>query len=413
MNLFEPRTFSTDWEIVVMDKLERAVTSEKLIGFASTLRSELNLPIQTDWNSLEFALGINTSFAQIWERTLRTTERAGQLLREYGLELCPGGAHPLEPMYNSAHIHVGTVLDETRAIHLENQLIGCLPAFAALAANSALAHGQIGEFKSYRVQQQAYGCTRPASLRDPRLGQRIWGLDANTKLYSAPTLEIRIPDGASSRRFLAELATFVAAYVHYEGTQIREEMPTEASYRDYLLNRWSAAKFGLQATFTQGERTIPAADMLDGMLDACQQELAQLGVTRGDLTVIEAMLKKRVCQADMTIELAERYRDPYCLASVYAKLGRHWELFEEYLQRAPVLEPLPAPDEAMIMAELLAQIGEGTQYYASREGMYFPPPMADAMVERLIAGGYIRREISERGGVMLHRNEVRVQEAQS
>jgi hypothetical protein len=152
-----------------------------------------------------------------------------------------------------------------------------------------------------------------------------------------------------------------------------------------------------------GEQAIPVAEELDGMLDACRQELAQLGVTRSELWVIEAMLNKRTCQADCALELAERYVEPYCLASAYAKLARHWEWFEEYLERAPVLEPLPAPDEQTIMAELLAQIGEGTHYYASRESLYFPPPLADAMIERMIDAGYIRREISERGGVLLHR----------
>lgn len=405
MNLFEPRTFSTDWEIVVMDKLERAVKADKLIGLADVLRSELELPIQYDYDSLEFAMGINSSFAQIWERVQRATDRAGQLLREYGLELCPGGAHPLEPMFNSAHVHVGTVLDETQAIYLENQLISCLPAFAALAANSPFSHGQRGEYKSYRVRQTAYGCTRPAPLRDPWQTQQLWGTDASAKLYSRPTLEIRIPDCASSRRFLAELATFVAAYVHCQGTRIREERPSKADYRDYLVNRWSAAKHGMQATFKHGTGIITAAEMLDGMLDECKAELAQLGVTRSELTVIGAMLKKRCCQADMILELSERYPDPYCLASVYAKLGRHWELFEEYLERAPALNPLPAPDETTIMMAHLAQIGEGTLFYESRESMYFPPPMADEMIERMIDGGYIRREVTERAGVLLHRKE--------
>ncbi len=404
MNLFEPRTFSTDWEIVVMDKLERVVKADKLVGFADMLRAELDLPIQIDYHSLEFAMGINTSFAQMWERVQRATDRAGQLLREYGLELCPGGAHPKEPSFNSAHVHVGTVLDETQAIYLENQLTCYVPAFAALAANSPFSHGQRGEYKSYRVRQTAYGCTRPAPLRDPWHTQQMWGTDASAKLYSRPTLEIRIPDCATSRRFLAELATFVAAYVHYQGTRLREEMPSKADYRDYLVNRWSAAKHGLQATFHHDTGIITAVEMLDGMLDACHEELAQLGVRRAELVVIEAMLKKRVCQADMALELSARYPDPYCLASVYAKLGRHWEMFAEYLERTPALAPLPAPDAEAIMQEHLAQIGEGTHYYESRESMFFPPPMADAMIENMIEGGYIRREVSERAGVMLHRN---------
>jgi hypothetical protein len=66
MNLFDPRTFSTDWEVMVVDKLERCVESEKLMGFAGILNREFDLPIHDDWNTLEFALGINSSFDQLW-----------------------------------------------------------------------------------------------------------------------------------------------------------------------------------------------------------------------------------------------------------------------------------------------------------------------------------------------------------
>ena len=40
------------------------------------------------------------------------------------------------------------------------------------------------------------------------------------------------------------------------------------------------------------------------------------------------MLAKRVNQADYMLDLAKRYRT-YCLASVAAKLLRHWEVFDE------------------------------------------------------------------------------------
>ncbi len=41
------------------------------MGFAGVLGRELDLPIKTDWNTLECALGINASFAQIWDRSRR------------------------------------------------------------------------------------------------------------------------------------------------------------------------------------------------------------------------------------------------------------------------------------------------------------------------------------------------------
>ena len=53
MDLFQPRTFSTDWEVMVVDKLERCVSDNKLMAFAGYLRGELDLPVQTDWNTLD------------------------------------------------------------------------------------------------------------------------------------------------------------------------------------------------------------------------------------------------------------------------------------------------------------------------------------------------------------------------
>ena len=67
MNVFNPRTFSTDWEVMVIDKLERCVSEEKLAAFAGVLQRDLDLPITTDWETLEFPLGINTSFDQLWD----------------------------------------------------------------------------------------------------------------------------------------------------------------------------------------------------------------------------------------------------------------------------------------------------------------------------------------------------------
>ncbi len=188
MSLFDPKTFSTDWEIMVIDRLERCVETEALMAFAGQLRSEFDLPIQIDWNTLEFAVGINTEFDQFLKRVRLVTDRAAQLLNEYNLALFPAGSHPVEPMYNASHIHVGTLHDETRGIFLESRLMKYAPVFGAIAANSPYAHGFAGEFKSYRIRHNAHGCTRPPSARDPRFSQLICGGDASPKVFSAPTL---------------------------------------------------------------------------------------------------------------------------------------------------------------------------------------------------------------------------------
>jgi gamma-glutamyl:cysteine ligase YbdK (ATP-grasp superfamily) len=403
MSLFNPRTLSTDWEVMVVDKLERCVDSEKLMAFAGVLRTACDLPVQIDWNCLEFAMGINHSFGQLWERIRRVTDRASQLVREFDLELFPAGAHPVEEMFFASHVHVGTIHDESAGIHLENQLMKYAPAFGALAANSPVSHDRRGDFKSYRIRHHAHGCTRPIFVRDPKLAQRTWGSDAGPKLYGAPTLEVRIIDCASSRRFLAELATFIAAFLHHRGTRVEERPLSPREYRDCMTNRWAAARFGMQARFRWDGAARPVAEVLDEMLDECAEALAALGVRRDDLYLVNAMIEKRVCQADFVLDLAIRYPDPYCLASVHAKLARHWDVFEGYLEAAPVLDPAPALDDEEILAEHLSLIGEGTHFYRSREAMNYPPPVADALVERMVQRGAIRREVTENRGTVLSR----------
>jgi gamma-glutamyl:cysteine ligase YbdK (ATP-grasp superfamily) len=372
-----------------------------LEAFAGVLRTEFDVPINTDWNALEFAVGINRSLEEIWGRIRRLTDRAGQLVAEFDLSLFPAGAHPMEGVFFGSHVHVGTLADEAAGIHLENHMVRYVPCFAALAANTPYAMRQRGEYKSYRIRRRAHGCIQPPSVRDPRMAQPTWGTDAGPKLYGAPTYEVRIMDCASSRRLLAEMATFVAAFTHHQGTL--EDVPlTPEEYRDAMTNRWTAARDGMQATFHWNGALRPVADILGEMLDDAVDALAALEATRADLGLIEVMLGKRTCQADYARTLADRYPDPYLLASAYAKLMRHWDVFDEYLlERAPTLDPIPAPDVRAVADAHLSLIGEGTHFYRSREAMSYPPTVADDLIADLIARGeLIREELPHQGTVL-------------
>jgi len=163
MDLFQPRTLSTDWEVTVVDKLERCVNEDKLRGFAGLLRRECNVPVQIDWNALEFALGINRSFDQLWERIRTVTDRATQALREYDLDLFPAGAHPVEEMFDGAHVHVGTLHDEGAGMHLENhaevrsRVRGARSEFAGFARPPGRVQELPGERPGVRLHGTSYG----------------------------------------------------------------------------------------------------------------------------------------------------------------------------------------------------------------------------------------------------------------
>jgi gamma-glutamyl:cysteine ligase YbdK (ATP-grasp superfamily) len=415
MSLFDPRTFSTDWEVFLLDKLERRVSEDKLAAFAGYLTRVCDLPVQTDWDALEFAMGINTSFAQLWGRLQQVTDRAAQLAGEFDLDLFPTGAHPTDWLLNASHIHIGTIHDETGGVGVQTRLLKYTPVFAAIASNSPVSNHYRTGFKSQRVRRRANWCSRPDTVRDPKYFQYHWGTDACQQLPGKPTLEIRVTDCASSRRFLAELATFVAAYVHHQGRRAESYCPSPQEYRDCLTNRWSASRHGLQATFLwdggagsgPGGRPIgsarPVAEIADEMLDDCREELAALGVSRSDLGILNTMLAKRTCQSDWVLTVHERYEDPYLFASAYAKLLRHWEIFEEWLESAPALEPAPAPDAEAILTAHRDAIGEGTYFWRTRELMGYPPPAADALLEQMIERGEIRREVTTNRGTVLHR----------
>jgi hypothetical protein len=235
------------------------------------------------------------------------------------------------------------------------------------------------------------------------LAQNTWGTDVLSKIYGHPTVEIRITDCASSRRLLAEMAVFVAAYTHLCGKRVSDDKPTSDDYRDALVNRWSAAKYGLQASFRWNGAIVPVVDIIHEMINECNDELNDLGMRAEDFMLLNVMLEKRVCQADFVLELAKRYPDIYMFTSVYSKLIRNWDIFDEYLATAEVLEPVPSPDDEAIYNEHLSYIGENTHFYKTREAMWYPADLADDIIERMLHEGHIKREFTESSGMLLSR----------
>jgi hypothetical protein len=158
-----------------------------------------------------------------------------------------------------------------------------------------------------------------------------------------------------------------------------------------------AAKYGLQASFLWAGVERPVVDIIDELLDQAQEGLATLGATRNDLPLLQTMLQRRRCQADFVLDLAQRYSDPYRLASAHAKLVRDWEVFDNYVVSAPPLDPVPVPSEAEVREEHLARIGEGTHFYELRDAMYYPPTLVEQMIDDFIENGLIHADATPRG----------------
>jgi hypothetical protein len=222
-------------------------------------------------------------------------------------------------------------------------------------------------------------------------------------MFCQPTLEVRIVDCASSRQFLAEMGTFVAAFVHHQGYHTESKPISREDYRQALTNRWAASRYGMQATFAWEDAYRPVTDVLDEMLDDCADALVQLGATRRDLSLINEMIRKRICQADLGIDIGQRYDNPHLLASAQAKVMRHWEAFDEYLATARPLEPEPQPDENVILEAHLGNIGEGTFRSRVHDTMYYPAAMTDEIIDTMVSRGLVRKEVTTTRGTLLHR----------
>ena len=126
--------------------------------------------------------------------------------------------------------------------------------------------------------------------------------------------------------------------------------------------------------------------------------------SRKDLTLLETMIEKRRCQADLVLDLGERYPDPYCLASVHSKLVRDWEVFDNYVASSAPLDPVPAPNRETIRNEHLSAVGEGNHFYNLRNAMYYPPAQVDAMIESMARDELVHIENTCRG-MLLSRRE--------
>ena len=404
MTTFSPRTFSAEWEIMLLDRLERLAGWEVCDVMASSVRDEFGLPVSHEGGDrLEFRFGVNRCLDEMWQRVHRVTDRAREIAANWDLDLLLVGVHPLVFQINGTHVHVGTVNEEAPALEVKHRALRYMPAFGALAANSPICAARAGTRKSHRLV--GFDAGPPMTVRDIYLSQPTWEEEAAPRLTAAPTVEVRVMDTATSRRLFAEIAVFVAAFVHYCAESEGHYECTPDEYRDALTNHWAAARDGMQATFHWDGKLRPVAHVLEEMLDESRDALAKLGAVPSDLRLVKTCIAKRVCQADAFLGLIERYHDPFTLASAYAKLCRSWEYVDEFLEQSPAIEPRPAPDRRTVLDEHLAFIGEGTTLSEVRNAMHYPEPHVREIVQELEDEGTIRQEFTVESGLLLHRKD--------
>lgn len=409
MKIFNPPTFSIDWEVMVIDDLLRVVQMPKIYGLAGELARELDLPVHIDWACIEFGLGINYSYGEFVDRLNKTMDLATQVMAERGLSLFSSATHPNEFYFYGTHVHVGTLHDESAAIRLENALMKYMPVLGALSANSPIYRGSDSGYKSSRIWLRAHWAIGPNQPSDPEVSSFVFSQDLLAKTFKSPTLEVRVPDCASSFRILAALSLFSAALVQRAAEESSGDGADEWIRKNnvnLLANRWAAARYGMQATLFWDGAERPVSEILEELLDYCEPALSALGAERSDLAPLETMARKRLCQADYVRELSARYPDPWCLVSVMKSLYSDGGTpIDEYMESSAPLEPVPAVNNEKILAAHLGSIGEMSRPQHLYHIMYMPSAPRDRMLDEMVRRGLLERETADDRGQLLFRRK--------
>jgi hypothetical protein len=339
---------------------------------------------------LEVRSGIMRSMDDLRSRTLEPMAWLRREARKRGLRLLTLGCHPAVGAAACVHVHCGSEHSFSRATALANEMARSVPAFAALMANSPFWGPMRDEFKSYRVLRKADYCSRPRAFQSPETALMNWGEDVCVKVDVKPTVEVRLADGASSARIVAEYVTLLLGW-----TASLSENPMEpldpGGFRESLMNRFRAAKHGLQAVFDVSGKEVPVSEILEGMVDRSKPGLSRIGASVSDLPILRRMIEKRQTQADLWSHLGKRYPDPLVLAVEAAALTENEDLFETYLEAAPALDPVLGPN---LKDALYERIGRHTSYTTLSERFSVPHSDLEKALSELIQEGKITEKRS-------------------
>jgi gamma-glutamyl:cysteine ligase YbdK (ATP-grasp superfamily) len=382
----DPLTIGYDWEMAVLRRTGENVAEEDVAWLSDELRRRLPwTQTGTDLELIESRIGALRSFSELLAKSERFEVELRRILKEREWVLLRAGTRPFEREPVGAHIHVGTVRDWTAAIEIQNAMARYVAPLVALMANSPIYRRRTGQYKSYRVASYAEWCSRPQAVVDPTFSQPDWGGDVCTKLAIGSTVELRVGDGVSSTRLMCEVVALVAGLMYHVAEREGDRKLSGQDYETIMVNRWRAAKYGLQAVLTWGGREEPVQTVLTSMVELAQDGMKLLGASRDDLRVVRAMIRKRQTQADFQLAVFAKERgDAHRMTRTMANIQRDPSAFERYLRRAPTLEVLRPADYA---AHILSGVEIETPYPLVLRQTPLSPAALDAILDRFVADG--------------------------
>jgi len=397
--MFEPLTFGYEWETFLLKPNMMPLENKEVKDTASLLRNRLpwcrtGLDIIPYFGVtlLELRSGILEGWDELVERTESLIEKVTKICKKKNWVFLPGGTHPAYGGALGLHTHIGSVHNYSDATFLANAMTPYIPALAALMANSPVWASLSGEYKSYRILRHADRCSVPRRISDPDFAYGSWGDDTSVKIGSKPTIELRIADGSSFPSIACEYIAFSSSFL-FGLAETKVKLPTKEDYIESNLNRWRAAKDGLQSTFIFKGRRESVCDILGDMLKIAQPNLARIGCR--ELKLIPMMLEKRQTQADMQSLIFKQTKDSHSFSRQMANILKDTTAFEKYLKMAPVLEAL----ELLNIEEfILSKIGIETPYKELYDLLRLPHNILQDRLNLLEKKGRIKIEMTPEKG---------------
>jgi gamma-glutamyl:cysteine ligase YbdK (ATP-grasp superfamily) len=355
---FEPLTVGYDWEMAVLKKTTQSIGTERINELSNEIRNKIPwAQVGMDIDLLELRMGVISNWTEFKKKNRILLDVIKQVIHKKDLTLLPVGARPTEQMPIGSHIHIGTITDFTEAVRTANMMVKYIPCFVALGCNSPFSRFDMGEFKSYRIIYNAERCSFPNEIRIPELARETWGEDVSVKLPRKPTIEIRCIDSCSDFDLLEELVALLAGLLYglsktnYKIKEMREVMKWQP------INRFWAAKYGLQATLKWHGEEKPVTEIFSEIFTIAREGMKIFGGAPEDLSIISKMINKRQTQADFLKILAKLDSDPTSLLRTIMNILPGEDFFKQYLKKAKKLKPMRFPSiEEFILSKITRDV---------------------------------------------------------
>ena len=394
---FEPRTFGYEWEIMLLNRDLSVPEREELLEIVHKIRkgvtgseSGFDFLARGAGNMLEIRSGILCNVSDLMKSTDSHLTKTREILKKKKFLLLPLGTHPGMGYAVGFHIHIGSIYDVKLSKRIADSLIKYVPIFISMAANSPFGRGEYGRFKSYRMASSAGFMSIPENIYDDRLFHWQWGQDITLTTDEHSTIEFRVSDSPLSETFVNEYTSFVAAFVFNFKEENFIEL-NEEIYEEYIINRWRATKYGLQAIFKWEGNEVPVTEIIEDMIERCDCKI--IGGEKPYL--IMEMQKKRRTQADWQLDIMKKVKDSFQVADNISSLFLQGDYFPDYIENSnalPVVKPEALEDF------ILSQIDKETRYRDIYQLLLMPYPLLDKYLDKLVLEGKVKVEMDPEKG---------------